>query len=92
MLLLGPPPSPPAAVLFEESMGPLRSGTFSHEWVTFVDASLAEITQVTIVDDVVYTTRVNPATRAAELLSIHTSLNKKARHERMSAFEREYPW
>ena len=28
----------------------------------------------------------------AELRAVHISLNKKARQERMSKFEREYPW
>jgi hypothetical protein len=92
MLPLGLPPAPPAVVLFEESIRPERSCVFSHEWFSFVDASFAEITQVTITDTIVFTARLDPVSRVAELRSVHTSLNKKARQERMSTFEREYPW
>jgi hypothetical protein len=91
-MFTAPPPSPPAAVLFEESMGPLRCNTCSHKWLSFVDASHMEIVQVTIVGEVVYAHRVNPVSRVAELQAVHTTLNKKVRQERMSAFEREYPW
>jgi hypothetical protein len=91
-MFTNPPLPPPAVVLFEESIGPSRPKTCSHEWLSFVDASHMEIVQVTIVGEAVYAHRVNPVTRVAELQAIHTMLNKKARQERMSTFEREYPW
>jgi hypothetical protein len=92
MLLLGPPPPPPAVVLFEESIGSEKRGICSAECLSFIAVYVGLTTQVRITGDAAVTTQLNPNTGIAELRAVHTSLNKKARQERMSTFEREYPW
>jgi hypothetical protein len=90
MICPAPPPAP-AAVLFEESTGP-STPMFFDQSLSFADGSLMEVIQITTPGHVLFSTRIDPIAKAAELLAAHKSLNKKARQERMSAFEREYPW
>jgi hypothetical protein len=91
MLPLGPPPAPPGWVVFEETITTETQGTVSRCLLNFVSPPLADTTQVRVEDSIATTIQIN-SKGIAELRAVHTSLNKKARQERMSQFEREYPW
>jgi hypothetical protein len=91
MIPFGPPPAPPGWVVFEETVSNETQGTVQRRQLNFVSPALAETTQVQIIDDVATTTQLN-AKGITELRAVHTSLNKKARQERMSKLELEYPW
>jgi hypothetical protein len=91
MIPFGPPPAPPGWVVFEETVSNETQGVVSRRQLNFVSPTLADTTQVRVVNDIATTTQVN-SKGLAELRAVHTSLNKKARQERMSKLELEYPW
>lgn len=91
MIVFGPPPAPPGWVVFEETISTEKQGTISRRQLNFVSDPLGDTMQVQVVNDTATTVQLNDK-GASELLAVHTSLNKKARQERMSKLEREYPW
>jgi hypothetical protein len=91
MLPLGPPPAPPGWVVFEETITTETQGIVSRRQLNFVRPQLGDTTQVRVEDNTAKILQIN-SKGIAELRAVHTSLNKKARQERMSKFEREYLW
>jgi hypothetical protein len=91
MIVFGPPPAPPGWVVFEETVSTETQGTVSRRQLNFVSDALEDTMQIQVVNDTATTVQIN-SKGISELRAVHTSLNKKARQERMSKLEREYPW
>lgn len=96
------PPPPPAAIVFEESVstetrkvsadGLISGGPVLSCGSSAVASPTLDGTQIQIADDTSATVPLNRTVKVIPMRAAHTSVRKKARQEKMSDFERDYPW
>lgn len=98
VLLYSPPPPKPADVVFEETVGDVRGSRSRRVFnvrgaSTCVSALAVAPESETSGVQIAGTQAISlNASNVIPMRTVHTSLKKKFRQERMSAFEREYPW
>jgi len=92
VVFCSPPPKPVSAdVVYEHRVSGVCGTASLYRVVNVSGGSMTYSVQVAATGTEAITLRLNTG-KVIPMRAVHTSLKKKFRQERMSKFEREYPW